>query len=45
VQTPNLGGILPIASQGVTIIMPPGSDGEDVVAAQTRWARRNGLQF
>ena len=26
----------------ITVIMPPGSDGDDVVAALTRWQRRNG---
>ena len=52
VTTPTFGGGsggpqnvgIPSAA-AVTIIMPPGSDGESVVAAQTRWARRNGLQF
>jgi hypothetical protein len=34
------------ASTGNIIInLPPGTDGEDVIAAQTRWQRRNGVTF
>lgn len=41
-------GAAPLAFGNAVVVnnyLPPGTDGDDVVAAQTRWARRNGGTF